>query len=139
MKNKGPLWLVMSFVVVFLAGAVSGVIIDKHFLSRPRTQDRRGGQPSIEGMARDLGLSAEQQEKIKQIFSRSEERFKELHRSLHQNLDAIRDQIRKEIDGVLTPEQRQKLEKLIQEQNARRQKESNARRRDNRSPRPREN
>jgi len=140
MIKKGPLWVVLSFAVVFLAGAVSGVFIDKHFLSKPRSQERRGGgAPSIERMAKQLGLTAEQQDKIKDVFRRSDERFKELHGEMHKNLDAIRKQIKSEIDSILTEEQRLKLEALIHEQNAQRQKESNAGRRDNRSPRSRDN
>jgi len=139
MKNKGLFWMVLSAVIVFLAGAVSGVFIDRHFLSRPHGQSGHGGAPSIEGMARDLGLTVEQQEKIKEIFRTSEERFKELRGEMHQHLGAIREQIKKEIDSVLTQEQRLKFEAMIQEHVASRQRESNAGRRDNQSPRSREN
>ena len=132
MKNKGAFWMVLAIIVIFAAGAVSGVFLDRHLLSGRHDQARRGGPPSIEQMARDLGLSPDQQDKIKEIFWQSESRFKELRTNMHQCLDQIRDGIKNEIDSVLTLEQRKKFDAMIQEHIADRQKENDARRKDDR-------
>jgi Spy/CpxP family protein refolding chaperone len=121
-KNKGIFWMVLSIVLIFLAGAVSGVFIDRHILSLRHDQERRGGPPSVEMLAHDLSLTSDQQEKVKDIFRQSEARFKELRTNIHQCLDQIREEIKNQIENVLTPEQRQKFEALIQEHVAPRQR-----------------
>jgi len=68
-------------------------------------------------------LSAEQQEKIREIFRRSDEKMRELRTRFHNDLGAIQAVIRKEIDAVLTEAQREKLQAMIQEHIAKRKKE----------------
>jgi Spy/CpxP family protein refolding chaperone len=122
MKNKGTFWMVLAVVVIFAAGAVSGVFLDRYLLSGRHGQDRRGGPPSIEMMARDLSLTPDQQVRIREIFRESESRFKELRTNIHQGLDQIRQAIKTEIDSVLTPEQQKKFEAMIQDHDGGRQR-----------------
>lgn len=137
MKNKGAFWMVLTIVVIFVAGALSGVFLDRYLLSGRHDEGRRGGgPPSIEEMARDLGLSQDQQDRIREIFRQSEARFRELRANMHQCLDQIREGIKNEIDSVLTPEQKSKFEAMLHEHTAGRPRESDARRKDERdSPR----
>ena len=116
MKNKLKFWIVLSLVLTFAAG-VRGGIFGERFLMEKRMAGRAGRPgpfPSLEKMAKDLGLSAEQQERIKNIFQKNEERFKELNGDLHRKLQAIREQLKAEIDSVLTPEQKKKMEEMIE-------------------------
>lgn len=139
MKNKSRFWMVVTIVVIFVAGAVSGAFLDRLLFAGHHDQGRRDGAPSIDQMAKDLGLSPDQKAKVQEIFNQSEARFKELRTNVHQCLTQIREEIKNEIDIVLTPEQRQKFEALIQEHDAQRQKENDARRRNTQEPPPKGN
>jgi hypothetical protein len=75
-------------------------------------------------MARHLGLSPDQKESIRQIFERNDSTFKELYTEMHNRLSAIRTEIKNQIDAVLTPEQRQKMEAIIAKHGEQRKKES---------------
>ena len=55
-------------------------------------------------LAKALGLSADQQTKLDEIFKEEHEKFKALHEESHSK-----------INGVLTPEQQEKWEKLQSE------------------------
>ncbi len=115
MMNKGKFWMGRSILVIFAAGMVSGVFIDKYLLSGRHSRDRRGGPPSIEMMAKDLGLSQDQQDRIRVVFQQSENRFRELRSNMHLSLSQIREGIKTEIDKILTPEQKQKFEAMLME------------------------
>ena len=129
MKNKLKFWIALSLVLAFAAGVLGGIYGDKFLMQRRMASrvSRPGHFPSLENMAKDLGLSAEQQEQIKNIFQKNEERFKELNGDLRQKLQAIREQLRTEIDSVLTPEQKKKMEEMIERYQARRRRDSGER------------
>jgi Spy/CpxP family protein refolding chaperone len=116
MKNKYMIWIVLSLVVAFAAGLVGGIFSDRYFFERrPGRGDRgRPHPPSLEHMAKDLGLSADQQEQIRKIFERNEAKLKELRADMHGRLSSIRAEVKNEIDKVLTAEQRQKIETMIE-------------------------
>jgi Spy/CpxP family protein refolding chaperone len=140
MKNRGLFWMIAAIVVVFLAGAVSGVFLNRHGLLRHHDSERRGGPPfpSLEMLARDLSLTAEQQGKIRNIFRDNEQRFAELRTAMHDQLEQFRVHIKNEIESVLTPDQLKKFEAIIQKHVEQRQKENDARRK-NTPDSPREN
>jgi len=134
MKGRPTLWLAAALVAVFLAGAVSGIFLDRSVLSRRGGEPRRpaGHFPSMDMMARELNLSAEQQAKIKAIFERNEERFRELRGDIRQHLESIRQQLKEEIDKVLTPEQIKKLQDMIERHRESAQRDSTGHHRDGR-------
>jgi Spy/CpxP family protein refolding chaperone len=138
--KKSKLWIVISLVLVFAAGVVGGILSERWILGR-RPETRRSGQPhfpSLERWAKDLNLTAEQQEKIKNIFKKNEERIKQLRTDFYKHLGEIREQLKSEVDAVLTPEQRQKLETMIQKHLQERRKEYEKRDRES-EPRNKEN
>jgi Spy/CpxP family protein refolding chaperone len=138
MKGRPTLWLVAAVVLVFLAGAVIGVFLDRSVLSHRGGEARRPPShfPSLEIMARELNLSADQQARIKEIFERNEERFRELRGDIRKHLDDIRNQLKDEIDKVLTPEQVKKLQKMIERHMDSARQDSNQHHRDGRSRPP---
>jgi Spy/CpxP family protein refolding chaperone len=79
-------------------------------------------------MARDLGLSVEQQDQVKKIFESNDVRLKELRAEMHNRLSGIRSEIKSQIDAVLTPEQKSKFESIIAKHRERAKKESEQRR-----------
>ncbi len=71
MKKSTP-WIILTLVLVFAAGVVGGVLGER-FARRPqmrRPANAAERYPSHDRWAKDLGLSAEQQEKIREIFKK---------------------------------------------------------------------
>jgi Spy/CpxP family protein refolding chaperone len=113
---KSRFWIVISLLLVFAAGAVGGIFIDRWFTAK-RMEARRGGPgryPTIERWSKDLSLTSEQQEKIRAIFKENEGQIKNLSSDYIKHRDEIRAQLKSKIDAVLTAEQKQKLEAMIQ-------------------------
>ena len=123
MIKKYRIWVALTLLAVFALGAAAGVFGERYLMHRP---SRRPSQPHtpfplLEPVAKALALTAEQQDKLREIFKRSDERMKVLDTEIHARLREIRAQLKNEVDGVLTPEQRTKLEELIQKEMSKRQ------------------
>jgi Spy/CpxP family protein refolding chaperone len=134
MQNRYKLWIVLALVGAFGAGLLGGIFSERYYFHSQR-RDRpavgqRGGPhfPSLEEMARELELSAEQQGKIKAIFEENDARLKDLRTEMHSRLGTIRSALKDKIDVVLTPEQKAKLEAKI-EKYLKQRKEANEKRR----------
>ena len=134
--NKSRLGVAFSLILLFAAGLVAGIFADKWFLSK-RAEARRPGPrtPTLEIWTKELGLSVEQQAKIREIFKQNEtlmqtdERLKGLRGDMDKRYAEIRAQLKAEIDAVLTPAQKQKLEAMIQKHNEDRRRENERRQR----------
>jgi Spy/CpxP family protein refolding chaperone len=143
MKNHYKFWIVLSFLVVFAAGLVSGVILEKNILNpkpeRPSRDSRRGERahfPTVNEMEEALGLSTEQQDRMRAVFQQNEELIKKVREDLYTQFRSLRDRFLEEIKAVLDPEQIQQLDAILEEYHAQRQAE--AERRQHRSPQPKE-
>ncbi len=116
MKNHYKFWIILSFIVVFIVGALAGVLIDKHLLPAKGKQhrDRRPVRfPTLEIMAEELKLTSEQEEAIRGVFRNNEESLKKFNRLIHERISAIRSQLKEEIKNILTEEQKIKFEEMI--------------------------
>jgi Spy/CpxP family protein refolding chaperone len=132
MKNNYKLWIILSLIVVFIAGVISGILIDKNVLNERKHDTRRRSSthfPTLEIMAEELALSTEQQEQIKEIFQNNEERFKNLRSDTHRRLSDIRAQLLTDINSVLTNEQKTKFEAMIDKYRSQRKREYEERKR----------
>lgn len=118
MKNNYKLWIILSFIIVFVVGGVAGVLLDKHILSTKSKKHRRDRRPvefpTLDIMAKELELSAEQQEKIREIFADNEESLKELGTLIQERISTIRSQLKEEIKNILTEGQRIEFEAMIE-------------------------
>ncbi len=120
MMGKYKFWLILSVLVAFIAGLLGGIWSERYFSRKKRHAQIARAQkepvhfPSLERMAQELGLSAEQQEQIKKIFERNDINLKELRSDMHSRLTKIRTELKNELDSVLTAEQRKKFEEMIQ-------------------------
>ncbi len=117
MKNYNKFWIVFSLIVVFAAGFISGILFEKHLIDKKiekRVKRRSSVRfPSLEMMAKELSLTPEQEEQIREIFKNNEERFKNLRKNIHDRLSSIRSQLKNEIKNVLTDEQVLEFEAMI--------------------------
>ena len=129
MMAKSRLWVVLSLVLVFSAGAAAGIFAERYWFNPrpPRRPSDRGPAPSPDRWAKDLGLSGEQQAKIREIFQKNEAPMNELRADFYKQLGEIRSAMTKEIDAVLTPEQKAKQDAMIQKYREARKKESERR------------
>lgn len=122
MKNHYKFWIVFSMIIIFAAGLVAGIFIDKHIIQK---KIRRGPAPfpTLKIMSKELNLTLEQEQKIREIFKNNDERFKSLRKEMDGKLSAIRTQLKKEIDSVLSEEQRKKIEAMIEKYLSQRRRE----------------
>jgi Spy/CpxP family protein refolding chaperone len=125
MKNKFKFWIILSFIIVFAAGIIAGIFSEKYLISKRlgRMREIPVHFPSLEMMAQELSLSPQQKEQIREVFKNNEERLKGLRSQMHDRLSEIRSQLKTEIENILTPEQRQKFEAMIEKYIGQRKKE----------------
>jgi len=127
MKNYNKFWIVFSLIVVFAAGFIGGILFEKHLIDKKvekRVKRRSSVRfPSLEMMAKELSLTPEQEEQIREIFKNNEERFKTLRKNIDDRLSSIRSQLKNEIKNVLTDEQVLKFEAMIEKYISQRKKE----------------
>jgi hypothetical protein len=132
MKNNYKLWIILSLIVVFIAGVICGVLIDKNMLDKRKHDSRRRSStrfPTLEIMAEELALSADQQAQIREIFQNNEERFKNLRKDMDKGLKDIRLQLLTDIKSVLSDEQKAKFEAMIEKYKSQRKREYEERKR----------
>lgn len=132
MKNNYKLWIILSLIVVFIAGVISGVLIEKNVLDKRKHDSRRRSStrfPTLEIMAEELSLSSEQQAQIREIFHNNEEHFKKLRKDMDKSLKEIRAQLLTDIKSVLSDEQKTKFDAMIEKYRSQRKKEYESRKR----------
>jgi len=123
MLKKYKLWVALTIVAVFGLGAAAGIFGERYLMHR---QDRRPTQPRtpfvlLDPVVKALGLTADEQASLRDIFKRSDERMKTLDTEIHNRLREMRAELKSEVDAILTPEQRAKLEDMIQKERAKHQ------------------
>ena len=127
MTNKAKSFVIISLVLVFTVGVLCGVFLDKNILEEKRHQKRRRERPepfpSLETMAQELDLTADQQALIKEVFQANHERLKIMHNELRKRFSDLRRQLLDEIKIVLNPEQIEKFDAMIKAYHARREEE----------------
>ncbi len=133
MKIGNKFWIVLSFIVVFAAGIAAGILFENNFLEKkpPRNGDRRSSVrfPTLDMMAEELALTAEQQEQLREIFKNNEERLKAYRSEIHDHYKALRAQLKEEMDNVFSAEQKAKFEAMIEKYLSDRKKEAENRKR----------
>lgn len=130
MNAKLKFWIVVSLVTVFAIGVAVGyfgeryVVHKRHELRGDKRGDGRPAHfPTVETLAKDLGLSPEQQDRIREIFRSNEGRLEAFSEEFHKRLGELRGRLMAEVMDVLTPEQRARLEARISEFKEKRRKE----------------
>jgi Spy/CpxP family protein refolding chaperone len=118
---KGPWLAVLVLLLVAFAGGIAGVAVDRLVLLPHRFggrdwHDGRPGPPRGHGFrdrfARELNLSPEQQTRIDSIMDRQGKELRAVRGQVQPQLDSIITRTRREIDAILTPEQRVKAETI---------------------------
>ena len=123
MNKKYKLWIALTLVVVFALGVVGGIFGERYFMHKrfSRQPQERTPFPLLEPVAKALGLTAEQRDKLRELFKQNDERMKTLDGEIHGRLREMRNRLKGEINGVLTPEQQAKLDEMIKKEWAKHQ------------------
>jgi Spy/CpxP family protein refolding chaperone len=116
MKKIKP-WLVL--VLVFVAGFISGAVVTRAVVRRTvqvaLTNPDRVRDLIEKRIAARVKLDAEQRQRVHQILADSQGNLKELRREFAPRFTFIFSNSEARISSLLTPEQRQRLEKLREE------------------------
>ena len=133
MKNGNKFWIVFSFIFVFAAGIAAGILFENNFLDKKprRNEDRRSTVrfPTLDMMADELSLTAEQQEQLREIFKNNEERLKTYRSQIHDHYASLRAQLKKEMDNIFSAEQKSKFEAMIEKYLSERKRQMEERKR----------
>jgi Spy/CpxP family protein refolding chaperone len=118
---RGPLLAGLVLLLVAFAGGLAGVAVDRLVLlprmfHRPPFEHGHGRPPRDrefrDRFAREIGLSSDQQQRIDSIMDRQGRELRTVRGKVQPQLDSIISRTRREIDHVLTPEQRKKAEEI---------------------------
>jgi len=133
MKNGNKFWIIFSFIFVFAAGITAGILFENNFLNKkPRRNEGRRSTvrfPTLDMMAEELGLTAEQQEQLKEIFKNNEEKLKTYRSQIHDQYTALRAQLKQEMSNVFSVEQKAKFEAMIEKYLSERKRQMEERKR----------
>jgi Spy/CpxP family protein refolding chaperone len=120
-RPPAPLLAALVLLVALFVGGVAGVALDRHVLLprmfRPGLQHFPWRPPPRDRtfrnrFAKEVGLSAEQQTRIDSIMDRQGEELRAVRSKVQPQLDSIIGRTRRELESVLTPEQRRKAEEI---------------------------
>lgn len=121
--------IILATILIFGSGVVTGGLLVR---KSGRAESPRQGrfpaspvlQPSVPGgyrleflrrAQRELNLTGEQQEQVERIFSRSQERTKQLMEPVAPHLREELDRAKLEFREVLTPAQRARFDELMKQ------------------------
>jgi Spy/CpxP family protein refolding chaperone len=117
MKEK--IFVAMAFVLTFAAGVLTGALVVREFalppfapMGMPRASGRELGLP-LELLQRRLDLSESQRQRIAAIFKKYQEQIREHLQQTRPWVHDTMQQMRREIESVLTLEQREKYQKEL--------------------------
>ena len=117
---RGPLLAVLVLLLALLVGGVVGVAMDRRLLL-PHAFEHRRGQRGMhpprdrefrDRFARELGLSSEQQLRIDSIMDRRGRELRAIRAGVQPQVDSVITRTRRQLDSVLTPDQRKKAEDI---------------------------
>ena len=122
-------WFGLFVAVIFAAGVGAGVMLAPRFApSSPRAgvpvrpPGERGAFPRQPGMgptrlapqlAEELGLDAEQERQLDDVFKRRRERLEQIQHGVRDQFEAEQRALRQEIRTILTEEQRAKFDEWL--------------------------
>ena len=118
--NGGLKWkIAIAFLLVFVAGGVTGAFFGFHHLRHhiilgpPHSGEVK--ERMQEHLRRSLDLTSEQETKIKPIVDATSAKLEAIRVETAERVRAVMEESKKEVAPFLTPEQQKKLDKLESE------------------------
>jgi hypothetical protein len=124
------IWLVL--LVVFVLGCVTGVALTGLYRSRaggdrPEARERAMNE-RFEKMRSELGLTDQQTTAVRGILDETRNEYRAVRTELRPRFDEPRQKARARIRALLTPEQQQKFDAMVAQQDAKHDEEQKPRR-----------
>ena len=126
MKRRVIVYFIVTFLLGALAGAGGGSLYRKYTRHGRRAPTR---QDVVQHLKQGLSLTDEQSGRVQQIIDEMREKHSETHENSDQQHAAMRESSREQIREVLTDEQRERFETMVEEFDRRRAKRGRRRRR----------
>ena len=129
-RTRLKIWLVLG--VVFVLGCVTGVALTGLYRSRasgdrPEARERAMNE-RFEKMRRELSLTDQQTTAVRTILDETRNEYRALRTELRPRFDEPRQKARARIRALLTPEQQQKFDAMVAQQDAKHDDEQKPRR-----------
>ena len=124
-RTKLKMWLVL--VAVFVLGSVTGVALTGLYRSRAAGGDRPAMHERFEKMRTELKLTDEQTKAVQAIIDETRNEYRALRTELRPRFEEPRQKARGRIRALLTPEQQQKFDTMIAQQDAQRDEQQKSR------------
>ena len=118
------IWLVL--VVVFVLGSVTGAAITGFYHAMAHNTHSTPHE-RMEKLRRDLNLTDEQMKSVSAILDETRNEYKQLKAELKPRFDEPRQKARTRIRALLSPEQQQKFDAMVAQQDAEREGEQKKR------------
>jgi Spy/CpxP family protein refolding chaperone len=112
--NRSKLAAVTLLAAVFLAGGAAGWLL-REGSDRDERPRGRGPDAMVAYLSRELKLTPAQADSVRAIFARHRPEIETLWAQARPRFDSIKTRVRAEIDTQLTPEQRARHQRLVEE------------------------
>lgn len=126
MKRRVIVYFIVTFLLGVLAGAGGGSLYRKYGHHGHRAPTR---QDVVQHLKQELSLTDEQSGRVQEIIDEMREKHGEIHDSSDQQHAAMRESTRDQIREVLTDEQRERFEAMVEGFDKRRAQRGRRRRR----------
>ena len=126
-NTRLKVWLVL--VVVFVLGSITGAALTGLYRSRAGAdRPEKAMHERFDKMRRELNLTDEQTKSFSAILDDTRNEYHSLRAELRPRFEEPRQKARTKIRALLTPEQQQKFDALVAQQDAQRENEQKNRR-----------
>ncbi len=127
--NRMRIWFALFVLAVFCVGLTAGTLIGRRMVGpimppgpafgafgpgRPG-RGGPGAERLVERLTADLQLTPEQRVQVEGVLKSRRERLNQLQHDVRERFEREQQELRTEIRKVLTPEQQQKYDRLIEE------------------------
>jgi Spy/CpxP family protein refolding chaperone len=120
-------WLVL--VVVFVLGSITGAALTGLYRSRASAdRPEKATHDRFDKMRRELNLTDEQTKSVSAILDETRNEYRSLRAELRPRFEEPRQKARAKIRALLTPEQQQKFDAMVAQQDAQRENEQKTKR-----------
>lgn len=130
MMNRSKLTIALYLLLVFLSGAVVGVVghnvYDARVKAAVRLSPEEYRQKYVEELRSKVSLNADQVRQLDQILDRTEDRYREIKSRFRPEMKAIHESQVSAIRAMLSPEQLPKYNEILEQRERERQQKAKA-------------
>jgi hypothetical protein len=115
---KSKLKIALLGCLIFILGGITGIVCHCLYLDHIKVvaenTERSNPQEIIDSMAVELDLDPQRKEMLEAIFEESRLRYRELNKQFRPQYDTIRNETDDKIREILSDDQKERFEELLQ-------------------------